>query len=492
MLNCGWRLHHNTHSITVDISIYMSHHWSPLPSRKHDRWVRGAPSVPSHFRLRTFYIRRLPNHESRKFTVGTNNACTTMKTQTIHLRILTIILLCGLGGSTRDARELIVNGSDADPTKYPFFVFSRFGQRRGCGGTLIHSDIVLTAAHCYLAFVGRGMLVGPYTLEGTGVFFEDEAQITHPEYDSSIEKNDIMLIKLVGFSDAPVVELNFEPAIPADDETVTVIGLGRTSPGGSLAETLQEANVPVIDHQTCSDYWGQFVSITEDIQLCAGTNEQGSDACQGDSGGPLFDSMLRQVGIISFGDSCGVDGAPAVYTRVSGYKDFIQNGICELSDDPPAYCSPTPSPTISTRPSSAPTRTSPTIMPLVPTLSPTAPTSKPHYTSPPFHKGVRYSMKKTKQSSGKGGSMTHKKVMKTVKQYAYSQESPNIFAMKTKKSKSSSLSSVGYEDYEMSSANPSHSKSSSAKSPKQGTKSDGMKSDKSSFTKASKQKMYTT
>ena len=101
-------------------------------------------------------------------------------------------------------------------------------------------------------------------------------------------------------------------------------------------------------------------------------------------------------------------------------------------------------------------------------------------------------MKKTKQSSGKGGSMTHKKVMKTVKQYAYSQESPNIFAMKTKKSKSSSLSSVGYGDYEMSSANPSHSKSSSAKSPKQGTKRDGMKSDEPSFTKASKQKMYTT
>jgi secreted trypsin-like serine protease len=41
------------------------------------------------------------------------------------------------GVSTR-----IVGGTDATPYEFPFFV-----QWRGCGASLIHEDIILTAAH---------------------------------------------------------------------------------------------------------------------------------------------------------------------------------------------------------------------------------------------------------------------------------------------------------------------------------------------------------
>ena len=65
-------------------------------------------------------------------------------------------------------------------------------------------------------------------------------------------------------------------------------------------------------------------------QLCAG-GEFAKDSCDGDSGGPL----MRQVqgsnwyleGIVSFGNRCGLEGWPGVYTKVSEYTDWIQANL---------------------------------------------------------------------------------------------------------------------------------------------------------------------
>ena len=66
-------------------------------------------------------------------------------------------------------------------------------------------------------------------------------------------------------------------------------------------------------------------------QICAG-GEKGKDSCNGDSGGPLMAresdiSPWQIVGIVSFGTARCATGAPAVFTRVTNYRQWIRDNL---------------------------------------------------------------------------------------------------------------------------------------------------------------------
>jgi secreted trypsin-like serine protease len=94
-----------------------------------------------------------------------------------------------------------------------------------------------------------------------------------------------------------------------------------------------KANFPTLAvitdlNSECSAYYGLDINKSK---ICADTNGGYEGVCNGDNGGPLVitesDGLPTEVGIVSFGYyesySCK-SGAPAGFTRVSEYLDWLE------------------------------------------------------------------------------------------------------------------------------------------------------------------------
>jgi len=258
----------------------------------------------------------------------------------------------------------IVGGVKVNPTnRYPYQValtYTSFGGQY-CGGSLIASNWVLSAAHC--ANLGTYVQIGRYDLNDSNESFENikvKREIPHPSYNSGSFDNDFMLLELETSSQYTPVSIDSGSQTINNNDDVTVIGWGTTSSGGLSSSELLEVEVDVVENEKCNlDYSG---GITGNM-LCAARLEK--DACQGDSGGPL---IIRDdndnsgsgdvlVGVVSWGFGCADPNYPGVYARVSQGYDWISQNA-NLAPTPPTPPTPTP-----------PTQTSP---------------PEPTFTLPPF------------------------------------------------------------------------------------------------------------
>lgn len=195
-----------------------------------------------------------------------------------------------------------------------------------CAGSLIAAQWVLTAAHCGVssqdkAIVGVRDLANAKQQDVVGVEFTWE----HADFDRTPHSNDVALVKLT----RPMTgATRMKYASPASVEhELTVVGWGVTSEGGMRSSQLLDVIVPLVPNPECAAAYhrpNQPDIITAGM-LCAGSKDK--DSCQGDSGGPILQAVgsgYSQVGIVSFGDGCGRDKKPGVYTRVSTHESWIK------------------------------------------------------------------------------------------------------------------------------------------------------------------------
>merc|ERR1712223_47471 len=208
-------------------------------------------------------------------------------------------------------------GGEAAPSMIPWQVAMLSGSFQFCGGTILDSCTILTAAHCGINtdwVIAK--LDSPLTLGG------DVQAACLPSSASYLSAQ-------------------------SSEARCFTSGWGTLSSGGSAPNDLQYVRVPAITNSQCDAAYGG--SIT-DTMLCAGyPNVGGKDACQGDSGGPYVcndNGNAVIAGVVSWGIGCAHPNYPGVYARVTKVLNWVKNnmGSCGGSPSPPSPTPPSPSP----------------------------------------------------------------------------------------------------------------------------------------------------
>nr|XP_045621425.1 protein masquerade-like [Procambarus clarkii] len=252
--------------------------------------------------------------------------------------------VCGVKGTQRSGR--VVGGEDALPGEWCWQValINSLNQYL-CGGALIGTQWVLTAAHCVTNIVRSGdaiyVRVGDHDL--TTKFGSPGAQTLrvattyiHHNHNSQTLDNDIALLKLYGHADLKegvcLVCLPARGVSQVAGNRCTVTGYGYMGETGPIPLRVREAEVPVVSDNECVR---KINAVTEKIfilpasSFCAG-GESGHDACQGDGGGPLVcnvDGYYELSGLVSWGFGCGRQDVPGVYVKVSSFIGWINQII---------------------------------------------------------------------------------------------------------------------------------------------------------------------
>lgn len=215
-----------------------------------------------------------------------------------------------------------------------------------CGGAVIRTGWILTAAHCLIdedkkagfrvpiISGGHRVRLGVYNpLAPEGHSYRILRVIEHPEFRRGDFAFDIALIQYdprgekLGEVVHPVARIRVDPQPLAERPIVArmpafTFGWGRTALEGTSKppSELRGARLELRDMDNCTRITG-FRDDMRGAVLC-GVGARGEQACFGDSGGPLItyadaDKVPTVIGVVSAGVKCGSTGIPSRFTRIA-------------------------------------------------------------------------------------------------------------------------------------------------------------------------------
>lgn len=233
--------------------------------------------------------------------------------------------------------QAIVGGTNTTIAEHPWQIaLTTNAGNQFCGGSILNSQWVLTAQHCFSDGSSDLRVVAGITQQNqqsTGQIRAIDAVVTFPGFTSVDNGADVALLHLAtpldlsGPNAKAIAMLKpTEAAAGATNPGVlsTVTGWGLLSDGGLSPNALQKVDIPLISNaQAQAAYGPQGLTITAE-QIAA--TAPGRDACQDDGGGPLSVSVggvRKLAGVISWGIGCANPTFPGVYSRVSVFQPFL-------------------------------------------------------------------------------------------------------------------------------------------------------------------------
>lgn len=237
----------------------------------------------------------------------------------------------------------IVAGAPVRIDQYPWQVALENRAGQFCGGAIVGTRSVVTAAHCVDGTRPAAITIraGTARLDRPGQTRQVERIVMHPNWRPASNRNDIAVLLLdrdlaLGSGVAPIrYQGEAVGRLSRDGTAAWVSGWGATGETAPGSDQLLAVGVPVMSDARCQEALRpQGASIHEPTMICAGG--AAGDSCYGDSGGPLIardgDGTPYLIGIVSWGVVCGARGVPGVYADVA----TLQSWIADEAGPPPA------------------------------------------------------------------------------------------------------------------------------------------------------------
>uniref|UniRef100_T1IZI7 limulus clotting factor C n=1 Tax=Strigamia maritima TaxID=126957 RepID=T1IZI7_STRMM len=243
----------------------------------------------------------------------------------------------------------IIGGNEVESNEWPWQVSIQLTHPywgfvgHWCGGVLIDSNWVITAAHCLVNRLFNFPLPPVWTVVAgehhlhTKNGAEQSRQVTRVIIHSNFREyhHDIALLKLSesmllgGESGAVCLPLNNATRnMNLEGVRCVATGWGQKIQGHGNSLTLQKVEMPIVSNKICDKaYSGKYKIPIKSYHLCAGRLNASKGTCVGDSGGPLQCALQEGrwflVGLTSFGSGCAKPGFPDVFTRLTEYTDWV-------------------------------------------------------------------------------------------------------------------------------------------------------------------------